>query len=129
MMRNRGRQTATSLTAPRAIDKAPRLTPPACLTSTERAIFAELIESTDERHFARSDLPMIISYVQAVALARATAHKPKARAEWREAVKLQMALARSLRLTVQSRTDPKTVGRRTPDLITERPWLNDEEED
>ncbi|MBR0714054.1 hypothetical protein [Bradyrhizobium liaoningense] len=89
-------------------------------------MFVELIESTDERHFVKSDLPTLTCYVEVVALAQSLAHKSKQRAEWREAVKLQMALARSLRLTVQSRTDPKTIGRRMPDVILERPWEDDD---
>ncbi|WP_454621313.1 hypothetical protein [Bradyrhizobium cenepequi] len=63
-------------------------------------------------------------------MAQSLAHKPKQRGDWREAVKLQVMLARSLRLTVQSRIDPKTLTRRMPESIDgPLPWQGYETED
>jgi hypothetical protein len=41
---------------------------------------------------------------------------------WERSLKLQLATARSLRLTAQSRVDPKTVGRQQPADSTPPLW-------
>lgn len=127
-MKSRGRQSAASLTPLPITGQSPRLTPPSCLTKAERALFIDLMDSVGERHFVRSDLPLLISYVQACSLAQSAAGKPAKLAEWERAVKLQAMLARSLRLTVQSRTDPKTVGRRMPPVMHDKPWADGHDE-
>lgn len=126
-MRNRGRQSAASLIPLPKTDKPSRLTAPASLTTKERALFMELVASVGDNHLVASDLPVLISYVQACLDAQDLARKPSKRTEWRESVKLQMALARSLRLTVQSRVDPKTITRNMP-YDGPRPWAADEED-
>jgi|GEM_PF-5305387 hypothetical protein len=127
-MKNRGRQSAASLVPLPVTGRRSRLTAPASLTTKERAAFTELVASVGDGHLVASDIPLIISYVQSCMDAQSLAHKPSQRSEWREAVKLQMALARSLRLTVQSRVDPKTITRGMPHL-GERPWTRDDEEE
>ncbi|WP_271605653.1 hypothetical protein [Bradyrhizobium sp. CCBAU 11434] len=84
--------------------------------------------SVGDGHLTRADMPLIVSYVQACLLAQSLARKPSQRAEWERAVKLQMALARSLRLTVQARVHPRSIGRNLP-FDGERPWARDDEDD
>ncbi len=127
-MKNRGRPSTTSLVPLPKTGKASRLTAPASLTTKERAMFDDLLSSVGDNHLVASDLPLIVSYVQACIDAQSLARKPSQRSEWREAVKLQMALARSLRLTVQSRVDPKSITRGMP-FTGERPWARDNEEE
>jgi hypothetical protein len=49
-----------------------------------------------------------VSYVQATLMARQTVRDPEQVATWDKAVRLQAMLATRLRLTPQSRSDPKT---------------------
>jgi plasmid stabilization system protein ParE len=60
-------------------------------------------------------LPLLISFVQTTLLARKAARDPEGIGAWEKAVRSQCQLARALRLTVQSRADPKTIGRRMPE--------------
>lgn len=85
----------------------PRLHPPTSLSKDERALFAEIVASRDPRHFVESDLPLLVSYVQATLMAHAMAREAGKTADWEKAVRVQAMLARSLRLTPQSRMDPK----------------------
>ncbi len=94
------------------------LTAPPSLTSAEQSLFAEIVSSVEPRHFAKSDLTQIVSYVQVTLACRAHAARAAADpskdtvAAWDKLLRTQMALARGLRLTVQSRIDPLTIGRR-----------------
>lgn len=95
-----------------------RLSPPPTLTTDEQTLFTEVVNSVEPRHFTRSDLPLIVSFCQVTAACRA--HAAKAVTDpskdtitaWDKLLRTQLALARGLRLTVQSRIDPLTVGRR-----------------
>jgi hypothetical protein len=98
-----------------------RLEPPANLRKAERALFSELVEATDPRHFRQTDLPLLISFVQATLLARSAAHNPDKVDIWEKAVRVQASLATRLRLSPQSRTDPKTIGRQQLH-VGPRPW-------
>jgi hypothetical protein len=95
-----------------------RLTAPPSLTTDEQTLFTELIDSVEPRHFTKSDLPQIVSYVQVTLACRAHAAKIKTDPSkdvvsgWDKLLRAQLALARALRLTVQSRVDPLTIGRR-----------------
>src|SRR6266498_2859863 len=40
---------------------------PAGLSAEERAIFQQLVAATDPDHFTASDVPLLVSYVQAIA--------------------------------------------------------------
>jgi hypothetical protein len=132
-MGKRGRRSAASLELPDIIGKRPRLTAPAYLSDAEKVAFDEVIASVSDGHFVRSDLPVIVSFVQATELAKSLAQDPEARPEWCNVVKLQLALARALRLTVHSRATPRTITRNLPNEGP-RPWMqhvdvdDDEEE-
>lgn len=95
-----------------------RLTAPPSLTNDEQSLFVELIDSVEPRHFTKSDLPQLVSYIQVTLACRAhaarVARDPSRDtiSAWDKLLRTQMALARSLRLTVQSRIDPLTIGRR-----------------
>lgn len=110
--------TATSLAIPR-IRRWGGITAPPHLNKAERALFIELVGCCDPRHFVKSDLPLLTSFVQATLLARSTAPKPgrnkndlDAVAAWEKAVRVMALLATRLRLAPQARSDPKTVGTR-----------------
>jgi hypothetical protein len=109
-MRQRGRKSA-DLAVLNVDGSPPKLEPPPNLSDDERTLFTELIDATDTRHFRPTDLPLLVSYIQASLLARSTAHSPSKVATWEKAVRVQAALASRLRLSPQSRTDPKTIGR------------------
>jgi hypothetical protein len=94
------------------------LNPPGTLTTQERSKFIEVVGSVDPRHFQKSDIPQIVSYIRVILVgeslaAKATRDPDKDTiASWDRMIRQQTALARTLRLTVQSRVDPKTAGRR-----------------
>ena len=112
-MRQRGRKSAALVTTLPAVDgEPPRLKPPPHLNDDERSLFDELVGACDPRHFVESDLPLLASYVQATLIARDAAHAPSKIVLWEKAVRMQATLATRLRLSPQSRIDPKTVGRR-----------------
>lgn len=94
-------------------------TPPSLLPS-EAALFRQIVNACDPRHFAQSDAPLIVCLAQAVLLGRAAARR-KDFAQWQAATRLQITLATKLRLTPRARLDPKTVGRRKP-TPGRRPW-------
>jgi hypothetical protein len=109
-MRQRGRRSAASLVVLPNVDGSPRrLEPPTDLRADERALFAQLVNACSPRHFVESDLPLLISFCQATLLARNS--YPKRLADWERAVRIQALLATRLRLSVQSRVDPKTIAR------------------
>jgi hypothetical protein len=87
------------------------LEPPADLSEEEKALFLQLVNACSPKHFVESDKPLLISFVQATVLARASAGKAMLIGTWEKAVKMQAMLATRLRLAPQARLDPKTVGR------------------
>jgi hypothetical protein len=105
------RSAAAKLLAVAVDGGPPRLTVPAGLKPAERILFEELVNAVAAEHFLPADTSLIVSYVQATLLAHSTAGHPDQVAVWEKACRLQMALATKLRLTPQSRTDPKTLGR------------------
>jgi hypothetical protein len=109
-MRQRGRKGAAHLELAAIVRPQPKLQPPAYLTKRQRTEFAEIIDTTSASHFAASDVPLIASMARVNLLVRELA-RGKDFASYEKAIRMQVLLARSLRLTVQSRTDPKTVGR------------------
>jgi hypothetical protein len=120
-MRQRGRKSADLVAIGGLGGKPQKLTPPADLQEAERAMFVELIDACDARHFRLSDLPLLTSYIQATLLARGTARDPNNIAVWEKAVRVQASLATRLRLSPQSRTDPKTIARQ-PEKRGLLPW-------
>jgi hypothetical protein len=92
-------------------DSPPPLDPPKYLNAAERELFKELIASISTRAFVPSDMPLLVSFVQATLLSRKTAGDPEQIGTWKEAVKVQAVLATKLRLAPQSRLDRKVAGR------------------
>src|SRR3974390_832058 len=117
-MLKRGRKSAVELGSLCVDGEPPRLDPPAHLTDGERSLFLELVGACSPRHFVPSDLPLLISFVQATLLARQAVVKAAtdatALATWEKAARMQATLATRLRLAPQSRSDPKNVARQQP---------------
>jgi hypothetical protein len=114
-MRQRGRKTAANLVTFPVIEHRPRLTPPSSLTKAERSLFTELAASAE--HLRPTDAPLLASYVQATIASRRSTRDPSKVDIWDKATRLRAMLATKLRLTAQSRTDTRTVGRQqAPDL-------------
>jgi hypothetical protein len=124
-MKQHGRKSAEAVAAPSFEWQPPRLDPPEELSDAERSVFVEVTNACNPRHFAASDLPLLVSFAQTTVIARSAganaASDPQALAVWEKAVRLQAMLATRLRLSPQSRLDPKTVARRHP-LPGPRPW-------
>jgi hypothetical protein len=121
-MRKPGRVSAAELTIVPAINgENPRLDPPAYLSKSAQMLFIEIVASCDHRHFTKSDLPLLASLVEATLMARASAGDLDRFSQFERAARLQASLATRLRLTPQSRHDPKTVARRSP-VDVPYPW-------
>jgi hypothetical protein len=112
----RGRQSAAELSINPTGSAHQRLAPPVDLTATEAKLFRELVACCVPNHFVRSDLPLLVSYVQATLLSRRAASALAKNAAmisvWEKATRMQATLATRLRLAPQARTDPKTIARR-----------------
>jgi len=125
-MRQRGRKSSDELAVINVNGDPPRLDPPPTLTDPERALFVELVQACSPKHFVPSDLPLVVSYVQATLLSRravtSAATAPAMLALWEKATRMQATLATRLRLSPQARTDPKTIGRQMPQRIGPPPW-------
>jgi len=106
---------ALSVMSPATTATSPRLIPPASLSSDERLEFLAIAD--ENSHLRRTDAPMLGCYVTAVTRVQKLA-RSKDVAAWEKAIKVMLALARSLRLTQQSCTDPKTLtrSRNKPDI-------------
>src|SRR4029450_3460725 len=124
-MRQRGRKSAEASAVVSVNGKRPRLEPPASLSEAERSVVVGLVTACDPDHFRASDLPFLVRYTESIVLAdqaalelrRGAVVKGKS-SPWlavqREAIKGMGALAMRLRLSPQSRMDPKTLGRKQP---------------
>jgi hypothetical protein len=121
-MRQRGRKSAEALAVPSVNGKGPRLEPPASLSESERSVFVGLVTACDPDHFRASDLPLLVRYTESIVLADQAALELRKGAvvkgkssPWlavqREAIKAMVALSMRLRLSPQSRIDPKTLAR------------------
>jgi len=119
-MRQRGRKSAATLTALSLSGRPTQLTPPQTLTDPEQELFGELVGACAPEHFRKSDLPLLISYVQATLTAQAAANDPDKAAVWERSVRMQAMLATRLRLSPQSRCEPKAIARYDPPL--RKPW-------
>lgn len=88
-------------------------------------MFTELVDACTPDHFRVSDEPLLISFVQATLLSRQAVAKAAtdsaALTLWEKATKMQATLATRLRLSPQTRLDPKTVARRRPEPL-KMPW-------
>jgi hypothetical protein len=121
-MRQRGKKSRAGLAIVKVNGKPARLEPPSSLPEAERAVFVDLVAASDPEHFRSSDLPLLVRYVESIVLAdRASSELRKGAvvkgktSPWlaiqREAIKAMVALSIRLRLSPQSRIDPKTLGR------------------
>lgn len=86
-----------------------KLIPLSPLSKGELKLFQHAVHHN--RHLRAADIPQLelysMSYCRAVA-----AHKRKDTEAWQCEIRIVLAIARSLRLTVQSAQEPKTVGRK-----------------
>ncbi len=120
--------------SPPDVGRTKRLQPPASLNAAERAVFENLIAATRPDHFIASDLPLLARYAEAIVLGdRAAVELRKSTivngkvSPWvaiqEKATKSMIMLSMRLRLSPQSRHDPKTVGRKLPG-DTRLPWMD-----
>ena len=117
-MLQRGRRSADV----RVIDTAlPSVRTPSGLNRAERKLFDDMIASVDRRHFVESDTPLLVSFVQASIMARKAARSPLQISVFERAVKTQVLLARSLRLSPRTRIDGRKAGRLQADVLNP-PW-------
>src|SRR3974390_3224980 len=113
-MRQRGRKTELKLPLTAIVGEKPRLQPPAYLTKRQATEFTEIVDAAAANHFAKSDVPIVASLARVNLLLRGLSKGGKDFATYEKTIRLQVLLARSLRLTVQSRADRKTIGRNIP---------------
>lgn len=74
-MRQRGRKSVANLMTLRVDGEPARLQPPRGLSKAEQHQFNDLINATSPKHFAESDLPLLVTYVQATVMARSAIRK------------------------------------------------------
>ena len=120
-MAQRGRRSLANLATPRVDGRPPRLEPPADLTDDERTMFCEIVGANDSRALVKSDVPLLISFVQMSLLARTSARANNVTV-FEKAVRMQAALATKLRLTPSARITPRTAGRMAAAQRRPRPW-------
>ena len=122
MKKKRGRQSAAELDSVRVDGSPDPLQPPDYLGPNDRQRFCEIIAACDTRHFRPSDLPLLVRYVEAIALGDQAAEQLRLGAvidgrasPWitvqEKAVRAMVALSMRLRLSPQSRMDAKAVER------------------
>ena len=109
-MAQRGRRSAADLTTLSVNGSPPRLKPPAYLSEAERKLFTEIVDACDPRQFIESDLPLLISFVQATLMVRDTVYVGSKIVLWEKAVRTQIALATKLRLTLTPASAPRSQG-------------------
>ena len=102
-------------------DRTVSMKAPCGLNKAEKKLFDDMIASVDHRHFVKSDTPLLVSYVQASIMARKAARSPLQIVMFERAVKVQIMLARSLRLSPRTRIDGRKAGRLQPDVLNP-PW-------
>ena len=95
---------------------------PSGLNKAEKKVFDDMIASVDRRHFVESDTPLLVSYVQATIMACQAARSPLQIGLFERAVKVQVMLARSLRLSPRTRIDGRKAGRLQAPLAGPAPW-------
>jgi phage terminase small subunit len=120
-MKQRGRKSAATLSVTN-IDDQQTILPPAFLSEPERELFASIVGGCDPDHFRQTDLPLLSRYCEAAILAEQAALELRngAIADGRaspwitiqeKCVRALVSLSMRLRLSPQSRLDPKTLGR------------------
>ena len=121
-MRQRGRRSAEALAINNVDGSPPRLTAPAGLNTKERVLFEQLVHTTSPSHFRASDASLLVAFVQAILLSRKLGRDLSKVAEWEKATRTMASLATRLRLTPQSRSDPKTIARMQQPNDGVAPW-------
>lgn len=123
-----------------AVDGKPsRLKPPPTLSEPEREAFTAIVSACDPRHFRPSDTPLLCRYAEAIVLGEQAARELRQGAvvdgrvsPWlvvqEKAVRAAVALSMRLRLSPQSRADPKSAARE-PVYTGPRPWELGRKED
>src|SRR5689334_6665778 len=110
----------------------PRQTAPSGLSDAERKMFNELVGACDPRHFVKSDVPLLVSYVQSTLLSRSAAAKMTKNSDWvktwETATRMQATLATRLRLAPQARTDPLTIARQQASYHSPKAWAEEKKE-
>jgi hypothetical protein len=127
-MKQRGRQSAASLSVV-CIDAARKpIEPPASLQRQAKVIFHEIVASVDPKHFRECDKPLVASLAVATHMARfygsliGEEDHPTAFRAWTDAVKLQISLSTKLRLTPQTRYDGRHAAREPEPAAKPPPW-------
>jgi len=131
-MKQRGRISAAALSVIDVDDQSTRPAPPASLSEPEREMFVTIIAGCDAGHFRQTDLPLLSRYCEAAVLAEHAALELRNGAvmdgkpsPWiviqEKCVRAMVSLSMRLRLSPQSRLDPKTLGRQQP-YSGRKPW-------
>ncbi|MGA8436530.1 MAG: hypothetical protein WB713_17460 [Methyloceanibacter sp.] len=115
MTKKRGRKSSEELSLIHLATARKPIEPPATLKAPEARIFREVVASCAVNHFRKAD---ITAFATATHLSRFYADQigetETAFKNWEAAVRLQISLATKLRITPQSRYDPKTIARNEP---------------
>src|SRR5262245_66261529 len=92
-----------------------RISPPAGMSPEETALFKEIVEAAPAMHFTQSDGTLLRAYVQGCLLLEkafeAAQASPSMLPDWERCARVVASLATKLRLSVQSRVDPKSLTR------------------
>lgn len=119
-MLQRGRKSGAALSVVTPISALPRLKPPADLSEGEATLFRQIVAQASADHFTNTDVPLIVAYVQAILLSRwafkQMGEEAVAFSTWQQSARTMATLATKLRLCPHSRSDPKTITRRSPGL-------------
>jgi phage terminase small subunit len=118
----RGRKSSAGLDVVEVDGGPAKLQAPPTLSAAERDIFDSLVGAVDRRHFRRSDLPLLLRYCEACALADEAARELRGGAvvgnrvsPWvtvqEKATRAIVALSLRLRLAPQSRLHAKSAAR------------------
>jgi hypothetical protein len=116
-MKQRGRTSEAALSVVPLTAK--RVEPPPDLSKEEMSAFRALVATVAPEHFTKTDVPLIVAYVQATQISRRAAIaldddfvSRDTLALWDRSTKMMATLATRLRLAPQSRYDAKTAHRR-----------------
>jgi hypothetical protein len=120
-MTQRGRRSAANLAVLRVDGRPPPLEPPRDLTGDERLLFDEIVSASDTRGLVKTDLPLLVSFVQVTTIARNAARGGKIDV-FEKCVRMQAMLATRLRLSPQARITARTAGRQQ--YTGPKPWDN-----
>ena len=121
----RGRTSAAELSVIGVDGQSARPSPPATLSVQERELFSSIVGGCDVEHFRQTDLPLLSRYCEAAVLAEQAALELRNGAvvngkssPWiviqEKCVRAMVSLSMRLRLSPQSRIDPKTLARQLP---------------